>query len=62
MLLSKLSKLLMGQKLVKLKKQHRAAMKESFDARLKMEEHARSDVNARLRVIELQLKNQGRVK
>ena len=35
--------------------------KQSFDARLQMEKDAQKDLNARLKVIELNLKNIGRI-
>jgi hypothetical protein len=46
---------------MKKKKQHKQYEKESFDARLQMEADAQRNVAARLKSVELQLKNQGRI-
>lgn len=61
MLLNKLSRLLQTMTQSK-RKLHRIHVEQSFNARLEMEKEAQRQVAARLRVVEMTLKNQGRIK
>jgi hypothetical protein len=61
MLLNRLSKL-WRRRMRSKTKQDRQYNKESFYARLEMERRAQAEVAARLKLVEVQLKNKGRIK